>query len=189
MFCKSCGKEIENGAKFCKSCGAPVEQTAAAAGSGAQANRLVGLGIRIVLIVVSLLMALSTVLPYVVFDSDIAKVSGIQSVTLLSGAVDQMGDGVIYIILAAAVILVVCLRKKIPVLVCCVVALIMRLYELRQIKTQLSEQYAATINGKKIDIWTLVQKGSGWHLLTVSAVLLAVFGILYFLVEKKGAEQ
>lgn len=43
MFCKNCGKEIDDGAKFCPSCGASVEGTASDAGSTASVMPATGI--------------------------------------------------------------------------------------------------------------------------------------------------
>lgn len=184
MFCKKCGKEIENGVKFCKSCGTPVENTETNIGAGTQNNLPVVLLIRIGVIGAGLLMAISTVLPYVVFGKDVARVSGIQSVSLLKAG-DQIGDGIIYILIAAVAIVFACLRKKIPVLVCSVLSALMCWYEAHQFE----KQYIEMLRGTNIDIWDYMDKGSGHHLLTVSVILLLVLAVLYFIMEKKGAKQ
>jgi len=175
MFCKKCGKEIENDMKFCKSCGTSVEK----AEVGTQ-NSVVVLGIRIGIVVASLLMIVSTVLPYVIFDDMVAKVAGMKSITLLKPG-NQLGDGVIYIIIAVIAIVCVCIRQKIPVLICSVLSALMCWYE----SSQIEKQFAELQRGSKLDVWDFMEKGSGWHLLTVSVILLLVLSVLYFILEKK----
>ncbi|MBO5335932.1 MAG: zinc-ribbon domain-containing protein [Lachnospiraceae bacterium] len=178
MFCKKCGKEIENGMKFCKSCGTPVEKAEAAT-----QNSVVVLGIRIGIVVASLLMIVSTVLPYVIFDDMVAKVAGMKSITLLKPG-NQLGDGVIYIIIAVIAIVCVCIRQKIPVLIWSIISALMCWYEKSQMEKQLME-LQSELKHLKLDAWDFMEKGSGWHLLTVSVVLLLILSVLYFILEKK----
>lgn len=182
MFCKKCGNENEDAMKYCKNCGTPVETLR----NGKQNSRQIEQGVRIGMITTSLLMALSTVLPYMVFHRDIAAATGIKSVTLLMASGDQIGDGIIYILLAVAAIVFVCLRKKIPVLVCGVLSALIYWYETFQMKKQYSEMF----RGNKIDIWDYMDKGSGYHLLMVSVILLLALSVFYFVLEKqKGIKK
>lgn len=181
MFCKKCGNEIEDGMKFCKNCGVPIETLR----DDKQNSQQIECWVRIGMIAAGLLMALSSVLPYMVFHRDFVAATGIKSVTLLMAAGDQIGDGIIYILLAVAAIVFVCLRKKISVLVCGVLSALIYWYETFQMKKQYSEMF----RGSKIDICDYMDKGSGYHLLTISVILLLVLSAFYFVLEKRKGNK
>lgn len=186
MFCKKCGKEIESDMRFCKNCGAPTEVTEKSTNSinGTDFRNIVP-GIRIGVILAGLLLALSTILPYVVFDSEIARLSGTKSISLLLTDGEQIGDGIFYILLALIIIVFACIRKKTPILICSILSSLLCLFESIHFK----KQYTEMLRGTKIDIWDYMKKGSGYYLLTLSVILLLVLGILYFIWNKKEVKK
>lgn len=186
MFCKKCGKEIESGMRFCKNCGEPVEGVGKASGSTAGTWRGPAvLCIRIGLIVSALLLALSTVLPYLVFGRDIARMTGIESISLLLTDGSKPGDGILYILLALVIIVFTCIKIRIPALICSALSILLCWFE----KSQFNKAYAEALGKTKIDMWDFVEKGSGYHLLTVSIILLTVLSILYLFLGKKEGKK
>lgn len=177
MFCNKCGNQLEDGAKFCGKCGAPVDNTVNK--TSVSMPSLPSQYIRIGIIIASVLLALSTVLPYVKVKESLSWLAGAESISLLS-ADGKIGDGIFFILLAIITIVFTCLKKKIPVLICSVLSVCMYILETVHLKNQCTE-----VLGFKIDIWDYMTKGAGYHLLGISVILMLVFSIIYFIIYKK----
>lgn len=175
MFCKQCGNQLEDGAKFCGKCGSPIDSTVSKTSVSMPSAQYIRIGI----IIASVLLALSTVLPYVKVKESLSWVTGTESISLLY--VDgQLGDGIFFLLLAILIIVFSCLKKKIPVLICSVLTVFLYIFEIMQFKKQYDD-----VLGFKIDIWDYMTKGAGYHLLGISAILLLVLSIVYFVTYKK----
>ena len=122
--------------------------------------------LKIGVLAASVLMIVSTILPYV-------SVLGYYTLTLLMGDGSQMADGIFFVALAVLCIVFVLMDKAIPLMAASVFSVIVWIYEI----TQLS-QFGA-----------LVTKGIGYWLLAISAIVLLVLSILYFVLGKKGSSN
>lgn len=187
MYCKKCGNQIEEGAAFCKKCGAPVEKTFATnmTGTARQKGNMQADAryIRTGIVASSLLMALATFLPYLKMNKEMARYSGIRSINLVHPA-GQFGDGVIFIILAALMLVFLYLKKNLPVLVCGIIPFLMYCYELAQIKRQ-----DAQLLGSRINMYDYMSKGSGFYLLSVSVIALLALSVLFFIQGRNAGER
>lgn len=117
---------------------------------------------KIGILVASVIMILSTFLPFV-------SVLGYQ-LSLLFADGSQMADGIILVVLAALCIVFTLINKRILVLVCSALAFVMSIYEMTQL-----DQFGS-----------LVSKGIGYWLLLLSAIALLVLAILNFVPSRKS---
>lgn len=179
MICKKCGNQIEKGETFCKKCGAQTEQSGKLTtgmthkGTAPAKTQYLKLGIT----AACLLMALATVLPYMKFDREIARYTGIKSISLLYTG-KQIGDGILFIILAIMAIVFSFLKKGIPVLVCGIIPFLMYCFEVSQLN-----------NGSIADMYDYMSKGSGFYLITISVIALLILSILYFIQNRRDRKQ
>lgn len=182
MFCTKCGKEVKGDVKFCPSCGAKVDGPKSQAPMGNQMQgQPVGMNltnqnmdgiIKIAVTALGLLMVLATILPYL-------EVFGIE-ITLLRTDGSQIGDGVIYIILAIFCIAVTWAGKKLPELAGGVVAFLMWLYEGQQMKA---------VYGQYGDLAKIISKGSGYYLITFTCIALLVVCVGDFVLSHKNKKS
>lgn len=189
MFCKKCGNQIEEGAAFCKKCGTPVEQAGAVstAGTGTGAWPYMQY-LRIGIVTACLLMSIATVLPYLVFDKEVARYAGLDSPALrLIYSNGRIGDG-IFFILSAIVAAVFLYRKKGRVVLAGgTFSLILYFYELSQIRE--AENQFSRIVGGAWDMYDMISKGSGFYLLSVSVIVLFVLCSLFYLMDRKTKKR
>ncbi len=185
MYCKKCGKQIDEGAAFCKKCGTPVEniQDITAAGAGKGIMQVNTQYLRIGIIVSSLLMAVATLLPWLVLDSGIARYAGIRSISLLNAG-GQMGDGIVFILLAVVMNVFLYLKKNIPVLVCGIAPFLMYCFELSQMKKADSQ-----LLGNSLDMYDYMSKGSGFYLLSFSVIVLLALSVLFYMQNKNAGKR
>ncbi len=181
MFCKKCGREMEEGEIFCRGCGTKAGE-APAAGAGIYGGPKNPLGrvnfgglksgyLKISVIVFSVLMMLSVLLPCYKFNEWAAAITGVDSFSLLKQG-DQWGDGVILLLLLGLMILFVCLNKKLPVLLCGILNLVVYFVDIHKL---------SQIIQKERELQSLMSKDSGYYLMPVFGVLLMAAAVLYFL--------
>ncbi len=184
MYCKKCGNQIDEGAAFCKKCGAPVENipNITAAGMGKGVMQVNAQYLRIGITAASLLMALATALPYLVLKDELARYTGMRSISLINAG-GKAGDGILFILFAVLMLVFLYLKKNIPVLVCGIVPLLMYCFELSQIKKQ-----AAQLLGSGIDMYDYMSKGFGFYLLSFSVIGLLVLSVLFYM-QNRNAEK
>lgn len=187
MYCKKCGNQIDEGAAFCKKCGTLVEKAPDTnrTGTGIRKGDMQAdtQHLRAGIAAASLLMALSTFLPYLKMNSEMARYSGIRSINLVHPA-GQFGDGVIFIILAVLALVFLYLKKNLPVLVCGIVPFLMYCYELVQIKRQ-----DAQLLGSSINMYDYMSKGSGFYLLSLSVIALLALSVLFFMQGRNAGKR
>lgn len=191
MYCKKCGNQIDEGAAFCKKCGTPAEKApgVAAAGTGKGFAQVDARYLKTGIVIASLLMALATALPYMVFSKEFSHLVGARSFSMLNaGKVagnGGMGDGIIFIILAVMMLVFLYLKKNTPVLVCGIIPFLMYCYEVAQIKKQ--NEYL--FGRQNIDMYDYMSKGAGFYLLTVSVAALLMLSVLFFLKNRNAGKQ
>lgn len=185
MYCKKCGNQIDEGAAFCKKCGTPVENipNITTTGTGKELIPVNTKYLKIGIAAASLLMALATLLPWLVLDSEIARYAGMRSISLLNAG-GQMGDGIIYILFAVVMIVFLYLKKNIPVLVCGIAPFLMYCFELSQMKKADSQ-----LLGNSLNMYDYMSKGSGFYLLSFSVFVLLALSILLYMQNKNAGKQ
>lgn len=119
--------------------------------------------VKIGILAASVVMILSTVLPYV-------SVFGF-SISLLFTDGSQIGDGAILIVFAVLCIVFTLINKALPELVVSAVALIMAFYEASQLG----------------QFGMLVSKEIGFYLMLLSSIVLLAASIMNFLASRKNA--
>lgn len=124
--------------------------------NGASQNSMMNLYCKIGVIAVSILMILATILPYM-------EAMG-ESINLLFPD-GETGDGIFFFILAIVAIVFACLNKKIPVLVCGVIALALCCYEMKEI-TSLTNSLGG--------FSSILSKGSGYYLMILTSFALPI---------------
>lgn len=167
-FCEKCGAPLEQGVKFCAKCGAPVadNQTKTAvltkpAGMSVNVKSPLTLG----MLIAGAVVILSTFLPYV----SVSLFGYTQSQSLLNG-----GDGVFFIVLAAAAMVLAVLNKPTIAMVCSVITGALSIFELTDANSKLGD-YSA-----------LVDKGAGCYLNLLGGVALAAISVVWFLSARKN---
>lgn len=174
MFCKKCGSQIEQGAGFCKKCGTPVEHLHK---STSTSRTLDEKQLKIGMIAASILMIVSTILPFYKLAPEIAYYADMETISLLKAG-DEIGDGVILIILAGLIIVFTCINMKKLALICSGLNLLCYCFSMFTIRQNLQE--AQQQLGGYFDINDLLSKATGYYLMMLSAILLLIASILYF---------
>lgn len=175
MFCKKCGAEIETGAAFCKECGTKAENIGG--DRKGPANKMRRDYYQIGAIAASLLLFFSALLPYVkVTNEMVAREAGFHSVSLAKAGEDISG-GVILLILTGAVVLFLCLDKKMIALIVgilnlaiCGMSMVMFSEQVAGIQDQLS-------GWASVD--DLLSKGAGYYLLRMACIVFLAALLLY----------
>lgn len=181
MFCKKCGSQIEDGAGFCKKCGAPVEQVNQPRGENRQASAGY---LKTGIIVVCLLTSLSSFLPFYKVNSMISGFVGMDSISWIKIG-NEIGDGVILIVLAGLTILLTCMNKKLAVLVFGIITFVFYWAHMILFQIRFSEMEEEA--GGYIDAADLMSKGPGYYLMLVSVMSLFILCILYFRQKRKDS--
>ena len=166
MFCKKCGNVVEEGEKFCGKCGAPVEQAAKPAfgsSSGKMGSE------KIAMIGASVLMILSTVLPYLKVDPSMVRYVGFEFFSLLKPG-EGLGDGIFLIILAVLAIVFVCVNKKWPAVISSAISILLSLYEIFGFGKIVEE------SGEYSNVFS---KGIGYYLQILAVIALLAAGVFY----------
>ena len=162
-FCTNCGNELKGNEKFCTKCGCESGNKVPQPLSVNFQDKSLDKIFKAAIVGLSILMILGTILPYM-------EVMG-NTISLL-WADGQVGDGIIYIILAVLCIVFVCLDKKIPQVVFSVSSFIMYCYE----NSQLKEAY-----GKIGSYSSLISRGAGYYLIAFVSIVLLIVCVLYFI--------
>lgn len=155
-FCKNCGSELDPGVKICPKCGAVAVDTPSTNSNAS----IFKLGI----IISGAVLILSSFLPYV----SVSVFGFSQSQSLIDG-----GDGFFFIALGIAAIVGAVMKLTRPTLIIGAVAAVFSVYEMINANSVLGD-YAAFID-----------KGMGYYLNLISAIVLVVFCVLAALAEKK----
>ncbi len=178
MFCKKCGNQIENGAVFCKKCGTPIEQVKKIEEGNVQENVSY---IKSGIIAASLFLILSSIVPFYKIDSRMADLIGADSISWIKIG-NQVGDGIIMIILAGLIILFICLNKRLPVLLLSISSVLIYCYHMFLLKQGFQDIEEGV--GAFMDVNDLISKGIGYHLMLFSIILLFVLSVVCFLQKK-----
>lgn len=128
--------------------------------NGATHNSTMNLYCKIGVIAVSILMIIATILPYM-------ETMGLTINLLFPN--DETGDGIFFAILAIVAIVLTCLNKKIPVVVCGVIALVLCCYEISQISSLMD-----SLGGFS----SMLSKGIGYYLMIVSSFALPIISAI-----------
>ncbi|SEA08016.1 zinc-ribbon domain-containing protein [Oribacterium sp. KHPX15] len=177
MFCPKCGKKVNDGAMFCPDCGSPISGSSGMNEwqnpnnqSSLKNSASSGLDLKHVDTILSIAGALSWILscflPYVS-----ASVFGYeQSQTLING-----GDGWFFIVISAAILIVLHLHKYIVFYVLAGLGVALNIFEVTHTSNILAEA----------DIYSgFIHKGSGYYILILGSILLVAGVVLTFLRKK-----
>lgn len=181
-YCKACGNQMQDQEMFCAKCGTKSEvihQPISTFGIGKINEKYLKIGI----IIASLLMILASIIPYMEIEESLYPYLGMSKPTIsLVWAGTQIGDGIIYIILAILSIVFVCLNKRLPEVIFSAIAFLMCCVEVKQINDNFKQLEASFGN------YALIEKRAGFYLIIISTAAMLVLSILYFL-RKKMADK
>ena len=169
-FCKNCGNQMQDQETVCVKCGAGAVNTGYMAPAGAKANDGLLLFCKVGIIIASILMIVSTLLPYVsVYKETIS----------LIWADDKPADGVIFCIMAVGCIILALKDKPLREVIVSAGCLALCIYEVTNIN-KIIKQYSSLTSL----LGELVTKRAGFYLIIVSTVALLALSVVHLLVKK-----
>lgn len=180
MYCKRCGNKMEEGEMFCRKCGTkaatiypPASGTKIPGALEKLRNfRSQGSGVhdwmKIGIIVISILIIVSTMLPCYKFNKLISELADVDSLSMMNFAGDR-SMGIIIIVFMGLVILFVCLKWKIPALISSILNLAFYSAVIFNYNQYLEEE----------NITELMSKSTGYYLIPVFAIIQVAAIILY----------
>ena len=179
MYCWKCGKELKDDAKFCAYCG---EKTKLLEQKASEVPRLgallqkpqVSVGAvgrmmekqlddnqyKIAITIISLIMVLACILPYMKIYNN--------SVSLLFFDGTQLGDGILYVVIAALCAALTWMGKRLPEIFISLGAPVMCIFEIYKYKKEAGGFYE------------YIDKGLGFYLIIVSSIALPIACGLYY---------
>ena len=159
-FCKNCGNQMQDQETVCVKCGAGAVNTGYMAPAGTKANDGLLLFCKVGIIIASILMIVSTLLPYVsVYKETIS----------LIWADDKPADGVIFCIMAVGCIILALKDKPLREVIVSAGCLALCIKQYSSLTSLLGE---------------LVTKRAGFYLIIVSTVALLALSVVHLLVKK-----
>lgn len=189
MFCGKCGEKLVDGAVFCKKCGAKNVnignyKKVNIKRSKDKSSNFIAIFLRGGIMIFSLFMVLASIIPFCSIDSKIAKIAKVPKTMSFFKIGDTYADGIILIIFAGIIILSACFNKRIPVLLCSLLSMLVYGYDFRNLYILYQEterELSSGIAGYFADIEDFVTIEAGFYLLPVSIGLLTLTSILYII--------
>lgn len=156
-FCTECGNELKDGDTFCTKCGKAAEGPVVQAAVRRPESDAWSKYLRLITAGASVLMIIAVFLPFL-------DIMGMYSWNLVWQE-DQIGDGVILIILGVISLIFTALNKKIPVAGCGILSLIVTLNVYVRLNSIINES-------------EFLFRGSGYYLTIIAVLVLTVASVL-----------